>query len=326
MVSSVKVEATARLHLGFLDLNGGIGRRFGSLGLAIDRPVTSITLQRASKTYVEGPEHERIAAHLAVLCNRLGLERHYRIAVDEAIPAHIGLGSGTQLALAIGAALRRLEGLPPETNSDALLLQRGLRSGIGAALFSTGGFIVDGGHGAGKSMPPIICRIEFPQEWRAILVLDTEMQGVHGTREREAFASLPQFPAAAAADICRNVLMKALPALVERDLSQFGEAISSIQTVLGNYFALAQGGARYTSPAVAAVMNELERLGAKGIGQSSWGPTSFAFVGSDEEAQRLVKLVQTDRLRQENRIPKNPVMLICKSINRGARIETTGDA
>ena len=66
-------------------------------------------------------------------------------------------------------------------------------------------------------------------------------------REREAFAALPQFPADAAADICRRVLMQALPALVERDLSQFGEAVSRIQAVLGNYFAPVQGGARYTS-------------------------------------------------------------------------------
>ena len=30
------------LHLGFLDLNGGLGRSFGSLGLAIDTPALSI--------------------------------------------------------------------------------------------------------------------------------------------------------------------------------------------------------------------------------------------------------------------------------------------
>ncbi len=89
--------------------------------------------------------------------------------------------------------------------------------------------------------------------------------------------------------------MQALPALVERDLAQFGEAISRIQTILGNYFAPAQGGARYTSPSVAAAMALLERYGAIGIGQSSWGPTGFAFAASDDEAQRLVGLVQKER-------------------------------
>ena len=32
------VEAGARLHLGFLDLNGACGRRFGSIGVALERP------------------------------------------------------------------------------------------------------------------------------------------------------------------------------------------------------------------------------------------------------------------------------------------------
>jgi beta-ribofuranosylaminobenzene 5'-phosphate synthase len=323
---SVKVKASGRLHLGFLDLDGGTGRRFGSLGLAIDRPVTSLTIERAPTTRVEGPEHERLAAHLAALRGRFGLKPFYGVTIHEAIPAHIGLGSGTQLALAIAAALRRLEDLPPDPTGDALFLQRGLRSGIGAALFSTGGFVVDGGHGAGKAMPPIVSRLDFPEAWRIILVMDAEMKGVHGAREREAFATLSQFPAATAADICRRVLMQALPALVEHDLGQFGEAISRIQAVLGNYFAPAQGGARYTSPSVASAMALLEQYGAKGIGQSSWGPTGFAFVASDDEAQRLVRLVQKDGPAREINAQANPIMLICKAINHGARIEKINGA
>jgi beta-ribofuranosylaminobenzene 5'-phosphate synthase len=318
---SVTVKASARLHLGFLDLNGGTGRRFGSLGLAIDRPQTVLTIEHAPVTVVAGPERDRVGAHLVALCDRLGLKASYGIRIHEAIPAHVGLGSGTQLALALAAALRRLEDLPPEPSADALLLQRGLRSGIGAALFSTGGFVVDGGHGAGKAMPPILCRFDFPEDWRIILVLDAGMKGVHGAGEREAFATLPQFANAAAAEICQRVLMQALPALVERDLPQFGEAISRIQTILGNYFAPAQGGARYTSPAVACVMARLEQCGAKGIGQSSWGPAGFAFVGSDAEAQRLVELVQQDTPAHENKAQANPIMLICKGINHGATIE-----
>jgi beta-ribofuranosylaminobenzene 5'-phosphate synthase len=322
----VSVKASARLHLGFLDLNGGTGRRFGSLGLEIDRPVTALTIRRAPATLVEGPERDRATVHLAALSERLGLRDSYSVTVREAIPRHVGLGSGTQLALAMAAALRRLEELPPDAAGDALFLQRGLRSGIGAALFSTGGFVVDGGHGAGKAMPPILCRLDFPEDWRIILVMDAEMKGVHGAREREAFATLPQFPAAAAAEICHRVLMQALPALIERDLPQFGEAVCRIQTVLGNYFAPAQGGTRYTSPAVATVMALLEQQGAKGVGQSSWGPTGFAFVASDDEAQRLVKLVQRDRTAHENTTQSNPIMLICRGINHGAKIEKIVDA
>lgn len=323
---SVRVTASARLHLGFLDLNGSTGRRFGSLGLAIDRPVTSLAIERAKTDRVDGPECERVGAHLAALRASLGLKGCYRVTIREAIPAHAGLGSGTQLALALAAGLRRIEDLPPDTAGDALFLERGARSGIGAALFVTGGFVVDGGHGSAKTLPPILCRLKFPEDWRVILVMDAAVKGVHGTREREAFASLPQFSAAAAADICRSVLMQALPAVIERDLAQFGNAISDIQTLLGNYFAPAQGGDRYTSSGVARIMALLERHGAKGIGQSSWGPTGFAFAASDDEAQRLVTLVQGNDGTSENNAQPIPIVLICKGINHGAKIEKIVEA
>jgi beta-ribofuranosylaminobenzene 5'-phosphate synthase len=315
MVLSVKVETTARLHLGFLDLNGASGRKFGSLGLALDAPVTALTIRRADRLSVEGPEHARVAAHLQQLCGELGLKPAYRVVIHSAIPAHVGLGSGTQLALATATALRSLEVLPMNMEKDALLLRRGARSGIGAALFSDGGVIVDGGHGASKSLPPILSRLPFPDDWRIILVMDTEVTGVHGDAEREAFAKLPIFPEVEAARICRAVLMQALPALIEHDLDAFGAAIADIQMRLGDYFAPAQGGARYTSAKVAAVMELMAQHGAKGIGQSSWGPTGFAFVESQDAAQRLVKLVA------ENSAQANPAMLICKGINHGARIE-----
>ena len=45
---AVRVVAPARLHLGFLDLNGGLGRMFGSIGLAVD--VTNQILQTGKVT------------------------------------------------------------------------------------------------------------------------------------------------------------------------------------------------------------------------------------------------------------------------------------
>jgi beta-ribofuranosylaminobenzene 5'-phosphate synthase len=315
MPTKVTIETSARLHLGFLDLNGGAGRKFGSLGLAVDAPVTRLTIARAERQHVEGPERERVAAHLGALSEALALSHRYDCRIDAAIPAHVGLGSGTQLALALAAALRRLESLPLDTEKDAWLLRRGARSGIGAALFLRGGFVVDGGHGPGKMLPPVVSALPFPEEWRVILVIDHGTTGVHGDAEREAFARLPPFQATAAAEICHAVLMGVLPAVVERDLDAFGSAITEIQRRLGDYFAPAQGGARYTSAKVGAVMETLERLGAKGIGQSSWGPTGFAFVDNEDDAWQIVARAK------ENSPQANLTMLVCKAINHGARIE-----
>ena len=315
MFDSVTVTAAARLHLGFLDMNGGLGRRFGGLGLAIGRPATRLTLRRAPTLAVEGLEAERAAPYLALLARNLGLTQAYSLTIHEAIPAHAGLGSGTQLALGIAAALRRLEGLPADEPSDALLLRRGARSGIGLGLFEHGGFIVDGGRGALTAMPPVVARMDFPPQWRVIVVLDPRTEGMHGGDEQAAFARLADFEAAPAAEICRLVLIKALPALAEHDIGSFGDAIARLQEIAGDYFAPAQGGAPYASAAVARVMEDLRRHGARGTGQSSWGPTGFAFAANATEARRLCDLTQ------EKAAAWGIDMAICKGVNHGALVE-----
>ncbi len=315
MVECVTVSAPARLHLGFLDLNGGLGRRYGSLGLAIDSHATRLSLRRAETRRVAGPEAERAARHLDCLTRHLGLESAYELVIHEAIPAHAGLGSGTKLALAVATALRRLEGLPLDPTADALLLQRGIRSGIGIGLFEHGGFVVDGGRGDRTIVPPVLAHVAFPEDWRVILVRPLHGDGVHGPEEVAAFARLPPLDARAAGEICRLVLVKALPGLVERDLESFADAIAAIQEIVGDYFAPCQGGGRYADPGVAAIMAELRAKGARGTGQSSWGPTGFAFTADSSEARRLCDAVRG------NVAAAGLDAMICKGLNHGALVK-----
>ncbi len=166
-------------------------------------------------------------------------------------------------------------------------MERGNRSGVGLAAFTGGGFLVDGGRDETGAPPPIVARLDYPEAWRVVLLLDPARTGVHGAEERRAFGALPRFPAEGAAGICRLVLMQVLPALATADPDRFGHGIGEIQRRIGDYFAPFQGG-RYASAAVAAALAEIEALGIPGHGQSSWGPTGFALVGSQAEAEALV--------------------------------------
>ena len=130
-MKGVQVTTAARLHLGFLDLGGDLGRRFGSIGLAIDAFETRIALREAPSFEVLGEERERGARLALRIAESLGLDTGKKLIISNAIPAHAGLGSGTQLALAIAAAFRRLARLPPDAREDARLLDRGARSGWG---------------------------------------------------------------------------------------------------------------------------------------------------------------------------------------------------
>jgi len=313
-VNEVRVAASARLHLGFLDLHGGLGRKFGGLGLAIDGPKTRLTLARATKFSVEGAEAARAAPLFEKARSAFApsLEKA-RLVVHEAIPAHAGLGSGTQLALAIAAAVRRLDDVAGDAASDAAAMGRGARSGLGAGLFEQGGFVVDGGRSDGGPTAPVVARLPFPPEWRILLVLDPKAEGAHGEREREAFATLPAFSAATAGELCRRVLMQALPALIERDLAAFGAAIEHIQRAVGDYFGPAQGGRRFLSAAVERAVEALLDEGAVGGGQTSWGPTGFAFAASEAEAERIAARVRP--------LAAGLSVEALRALDRGARID-----
>ena len=318
--ASVTVTVPARLHLGFLDLNGGLGRRFGSIGLAINELKTSITFNAASQLRVTGPENERVRGYLQAMQRALDIETTCHVRIDEVVPAHAGLGSGTQIALAVAAGMRRFHGLPLDVRGDAIRLERGARSGVGIGLFDHGGLVVDGGRGPLTTAAPVVSRMPFPEQWRILVVLDPHRQGVHGPDEREVFSKLAPSSDGQAAHLCRLVLMKALPALAECDIAGFGSAIKEMQVLLGDYFAAIQGGSRFSSPDVAAALAALEDEGAYGIGQSSWGPTGFAFAPSAEEANRLVESIyRHPRCRDLD-------IRTVAGLNRGAHIVSHAEA
>jgi beta-RFAP synthase len=315
MSNCVTIRVPARLHLGFLDLNGDAGRRFGSIGLPLSEPETVVTLSRSAETIVEGPEADRAGRHLPALCRHLGIRANHRLTIEEAIPPHAGLGSGTQIALAVSAALRALHGLPLDPSGDATLLERGARSGIGIASFEAGGVIIDAGKDDSSAPPPVVARLPFPDDWRIILTLDHTGYGLHGEKEIAAFRSLPRFPAEEAGEICRRVLMGVMPALVEHDLPDFGAAVSAIQFMIGTHFAPAQGGV-FTSKRVEALARGLADAGAVGIGQSSWGPTGFAFAPSETAATEMVGAVRKS-------VPEGIEIRIVHGRNAGATINST---
>jgi beta-ribofuranosylaminobenzene 5'-phosphate synthase len=315
---AVRVDAPARLHLGFLDLEGGLGRRFGSIGLAIDRPRTVVTLCEAEAARATGHEQARALRALERIAAALEIPAGVHLDVTEAIPAHAGLGSGTQLAVAIGIGLAALAGRRVSARDLGEIVERGARSAIGLAAFEEGGFVVDGGRAPGPHPPPVVARMAFPEEWRVLLIRDPRGHGLHGEDETAAFHALPAFSAAAAGHLCRLMLMRVLPGLAERDITAFGAGIAEIQAVIGDYFAPAQGGTRWTSRAVGRLAARLADEGATGIGQTSWGPTGYAFVASQAAAERLAKAVSAQAADE------GVSLTIARGRNTGARVEAAG--
>jgi beta-RFAP synthase len=280
----VTIESPARLHLGFVDLSGDLGRKFGSLGLAIEGLSTIVTATRSDGLSATGLESERTLKYARDIFAALHLDPCVALEVHSAIPAHAGLGSGTQLALAVASAIAAVCDLERSVPDLAALTGRGARSGIGIGVFATGGFVVDGGRARNTVVPPILARFDFPDDWRVILVQDEADEGLSGSAETAAFSSAPAMRPALAERLCRLTLMGVFPALAERDFATFAASITQIQEIIGDYFSPWQGG-RFTSPDVAAAVGYLhDAHGLQGVGQTSWGPTGFAFAPSAAQA------------------------------------------
>lgn len=282
---SVTIRATARLHLGFIDLHGGLGRIFGSLGVSIDKPAYIVELQRKKEgRVITGEEKDRVKGLAKQLVNHFGSDKGFHLTVWESIPRHVGLGSGTQLALAVGTAIAMLYGKSFKAHELSQIMGRGVDSGVGTATFAEGGFVVDGGkptkNPEGKSLdkvPPLLFQQPVPTDWNFIIAIPDVPKGLSGNREKHAFQELPKGKASHARETSRLVLMQLLPALIRDDIDRFGEALTRIQILVGDAFSTAQAG-RFASPEVAKCVDTMIKAGAVGAGQSSWGPTCYGLV------------------------------------------------
>ncbi len=334
----VRVESTARLHFGLIDLHGGLGRKFGSIGIALERPRVIVEAMPATRLVVEGADKERgeeiarqFYAHYAPVLRPEPSSRNSRpgrhnetpqahLRVIEAIPPHVGLGSGTQLALAIGTALARLHGLPVDIPELAAVMKRGRRSGIGIGVFQQGGFLIDGGHKTGDPEtvnPPISFHHPFPSDWLFVIAIPEVTQGLSGEREEHAFADLPLPSPETVGKICRLLVMKMLPSLVERDIEDLGAALTEVQRLVGDNFAPAQAG-RYANYRSAELVAYMLAQGAAGAGQSSWGPTVYGLVQGEEAA-----LVLERKVREFLQGKSRATVFHAHAANHGARVTVT---
>lgn len=308
--------APARLHMGFIDLSGSLGRDFGSIGVALNEINTRLSVIEGKHLTATGLYAERAKTYAAKLCKELAVPDNLNLIIESAIPEHVGLGSGTQMSLAVGSAINAFYNLGLSTREIARLTDRGLRSGVGIGVFEHGGLIVDGGRGENTITPPVLARNPVPDDWRFILVFDHRGQGLHGKQEINAFKTLPPFPAQTAAQLCYLLLMQGLPALVEEDLKRFGEVITFLQKTVGGYFAPVQGGV-FTSAEVAEAMAWLEQQGAVALGQTSWGPTGFCLVEDVDKADTLCEKAKTRFAHHEHLI-----FITASARNTGGEIYT----
>lgn len=304
MSMRVTIQTGARLHFGLLAHRPSSGRHFGGIGLMLDSPGVQLTAVSAKCDEVQAPPsvRERIERIIADYRNSASKDDaivRCRIEVHQTIPAHQGLGSGTQLELAVGSALEILAG-DREFDWDvcpdllASRLGRGTRSALGIWGFSVGGFLVEGGKKSLHDISPLVAWHFFPYEWRMVLITPPHETGICGAEERAAFHDLPGMPEELTNRLCRIVLMDLLPAVMDGDFGDVSESLYEYGQLVGGYFAPVQGG-RFASRQMEQLAKILRSRGHLGVGQSSWGPMMFVLKESQSAAEDLVRELKQDQ-------------------------------
>jgi beta-RFAP synthase len=315
-ISRVQIEAASRLHFGLFSFGQDESHQYGGVGLMVDSPGLCLVAERAQQLVTDGPLASRIEefARRWQQFNSDGGTTECRLRLLRSAPHHVGLGTGTQLGLAVAVALYRLNDWPlPDAATLAASVGRGRRSSVGTHGFLHGGLIVDGGKVPGQQLGPLAARVTLPDQWRVVQICPARRSGLCGKAETQAFRQLPAVPASVTERLLARIHDQLLPAARSGDFDEFSESVYQYGHQSGNCFACQQGGpfADELTEWVAA----LRGRGVRGVGQSSWGPTLYALAASAEDARELLAWARREGPMRDD----NVQLRISRIANHGAR-------
>lgn len=318
----VKVTTSGRLHLGFMDLNGDLGRLYGSIGVTLKTPQTRLMIEEhGSFSVIEEDARlkKRIISFTKAFSSRFKIKPKVKIEIKEHIPEHKGLGSGSQLGLALLTGMAKIYNISYNNRELAGIADRGLRSGVGITAFEKGGFIIDSGKkrlapGKMSNAPPkALIRYDFPASWHFVLVIPEKKIGLSGEQEKEAIRYISP-SRKISEEICRLVMMQLLPSLAEEDIERFGKAISEIDIKTGTFFKPVQGGI-YSERSSYGIIRRMLESGAAGAGQSSWGPAVYGLIHKNDApllAEEMKDFMEQKKIKGD--------VIITQARNRGAKV------
>jgi len=290
MTKNIIVETPSRLHFTLIDLNGESGRIDGGIGAAIASPPYKIKVGISNRNDFS-PDVKTI---IELMRKGVRIKNKYKIEIINSIPEHSGLGSKTQLSLAVAVAVSKLEGYSYTPRELARIVHRGGTSGIGLAAFEHGGFILDAGHSvkekkdflpshySNTSPPPVIFRQELPKDWYFVLMTLKINNRIYGKTEKEIFQKFCPIPKKEVEKLSRLILMKTIPAILEKDIELFGESLTEIQ---GIGFKRIENKCQKWD--IKDVYRFLDKEGVFGRGLSSFGPTIYAITKGKKNAIEL---------------------------------------
>ena len=313
-LQKVTITAPAHLHAGNFDLTGDLGRLYGTVGFAIELPL-EVEVSKAKGIKADDKSAYKFAKRMV---DKFGLEGA-EIKIKREIPRFVGVGFHTTLALSIGIGLSKLYDLDFSVEDVSLIMGRGTITAMGVYAFKTGGFIVEGGFKVDsrtKMVPPLIFHGAVPKNWLFVIAIPNESrQKIAQMRENEdeILGNLKVMPKELSDELSRLVLVKLMPAFVEKDLKSFGEALTAFNQKLGKFWRSYQEGT-YCNQVVEEGVKIMLRKSSLAC-QTSWGPTFYTIVKGKAAAENLA-----EELKQFLNKSGGGEIYVTQANNRGASV------
>jgi len=313
-LEKLAISAPAHLHTGNFDLTGDLGRLYGTVGFAIDFPL-EVEVAKAKGIKAEDEDAYKFTKRFVEKTHIEGAEVH----VKREIPKFVGLGFHTTLALSIGVGLSKLYDLNLSVEDVAVIMGRGTITAIGVYAFKTGGFIIEGGFKVDqreKMVPPLIYQSAMPKDWFFVIAIPDESRveiAKMRSKEDEILGNLKVMPKEQSDQLSRIVLVKIMPAFVEKNIKEFGEGLTTFNQKLGQFWSPYQEGIYRNKVVEGGIKLMLQHSSC--ACQTSWGPTFYSLVQGEIKAKRL-----TGELKQYLKKSGGGEVFYTKANNSGASI------
>lgn len=315
MANRISVIAPSRIHFGLFGGKNRTGISYGGIGAMVSEPGLHLVLSESEEYEYVGKQSKRIQTFAETWMQFAERQsgKPFRIELVASPESHVGLGTGTQLGLSIAAALFQFYfDEVPSVERLSQSVQRGQRSAVGTYGFMHGGFIVDRGKSDGDKLAKIDMHLPIPTDWRFVLIKADANAGKSGLEEESVFQDTSSDKNQLRAELIELVNTTIVPSLLKEDFNLFSNSVYQFGRTSGQYFAAVQGGP-FNGPRITEMVRLIREFGTAGAGQTSWGPTVYAILESQADANQLVEHLSQHLL-------PNETIQIAKPADDGAKV------
>ena len=293
--SEIIIKSPSRIHLGFYGISESYGYTYGSMGLAIDYAPVILSIKKSSKFKTNLPK--KYTNSVLSYLESIKTKPKFELMALSVPDSHIGLGSGTQIILSVISVINKFFSLNLNYDEILEISSRGLRSGTGIASFKKGGFIVDACK-SGDKIPKPLLQIKLPKSWRLILVNDTRVRGEFGKSELDFFKRTKK-QKNLFNELPNIILRGILPSVLYDEFDKFIIAFNKFQKLTSKYYSSKQS-TPFISKDINIIMNCIQKEHNVAVGQSSWGPLSYIFTNSLDDAKQISNILEKKYCNYKN--------------------------